>query len=229
MASKNSRKIYVDGGYYHVYNRGVEKRNIFTDEQDHKVFLGYIKEYLTPPPDPKSLKTKFTVQDQVFKGVPRQPKNYHKRVELVAFCLMPNHFHLLVKQQDSKSVQQFMHSLLLRYSMYFNKKHDRVGRLYQGRYKAVLVTEDKYLLHLSRYIHLNPLKYSNDLVSAFSSYSDYLGLTKTPWIKPNLILNLFNTTTIPEITKTTTYRNFVESYEKNGGEILGKLALDYNL
>lgn len=123
-------------------------------------------------------------------------------------------------------MESFMRSIATRYSSYFNKKYDRVGPLFQGRYKAVLVNNDRYLLHLSRYIHLNPSEYTNDLVKAYSSYADYLDLRRTSWIKPDIILKFFNEKTILEITKVNSYKSFVENYKKDSSEVLGKLTLE---
>ena len=226
MPGKNTIKQYVENGYYHVYNRGVEKRTIFEDEQDHKVFLKYLKEYLSAPPDTTTLRKPITVQGASFKGIPRQRKNYQKEIELIAYCLMPNHFHLLLKQNSKNSMEKFMRSLATRYSMYFNRKNDRVGKLFQGHYKASLILEDPYLLHLTRYIHLNPLDYTEDLGGAYSSYGDYLGLRNTIWIKPDIILSFFNQKTIPEIEKVNSYRDFVENHNKDSSSFLGNLTLE---
>jgi len=226
MPSRNIVKIYVSNGIYHVYNRGVEKRNIFEDKQDYGVILKYLKEYLSPPPKPEDLKTIFNLRGGTFKGIRRQPKNYNKQVELMAYCIMPNHFHLLIKQNTDRVMIDFLRSLLTRYSIYFNKKYDRVGKLFQGHYKAVLVTEDNYLLHLSRYIHLNPSEYTDNLEDAYSSYADYLGLRKTEWVKPDLILNFFNKEVAPEFKKLVSYKDFVENYSKDSAEILGRLTIE---
>lgn len=120
--------IFFDGGHYHVYSRGCEKRLIFLNQGDYKRFLARLKDY----------KDEFNVS-------------------ILCYCLMPNHYHLLIKQSDSGSVRKFVYKLNLAYAMYFNKKYDRVGPLFQGRFKAKLIDKDQYLLHLSRYIHLNPL------------------------------------------------------------------------
>src|SRR3972149_1117232 len=122
----------------------------------------------------------------------RKFKTFHKSLELLSYCLMPNHFHLLVKQVAKTSMESFIHSLLLRYSMYFNKKYDRVGPLFQGRFKGVLIDNDSYLLHLTRYIHLNPSEYVKDLSAAYSSYAEYLGLRNTLWVKTDFLFNFFN-------------------------------------
>lgn len=126
MPAKNSRKIPVEGGYYHIYNRGVAKQPIFLDEQDHQVFLRFLKEYLLPleHPDLQTLK----------KLTPRRiPINCFQEVELLAYCLMPNHFHLLLKNLTKRGIEKFIRAVSVNYSMYFNKKYERVGPLYQGK------------------------------------------------------------------------------------------------
>ena len=226
MPSKNSIKTYVSDSYYHIYNRGVEKRTIFEDEQDYKVFLKYLKQYLSPPPDPLKLKQEFTLQGASFKGIPRQVKNYHDDINLIAYCLMPNHFHLLIKQRPKNSIEGFMRSIATRYSMYFNKKYDRVGKLFQGHYKASLILEDAYLLHLTRYIHLNPSEITSNLKDAYSSYADYLELRNTSWVKPDIVLKFFNNQVLPEFKKVNSYKKFVEEYDKDSDVILGDLTLE---
>lgn len=226
MPRKNSLKVYVENGYYHIYNRGVEKRTIFQDEQDYKTFLVYLKYALSAPPKPEEYKKTFTLQGSPFKGVPRLPKNFQNKIQLLAFCLMPNHFHLLLKQTDKDSLKYFMLSLITRYSMYFNKKYNRVGSLFQGIYKAALVNNEEYLLHLSRYIHLNPSEYAKNISNTYSSYGDYLGLRHTPWLKPDLVLNQFNNRVGTDFKKVNNYKDFVEKCKQEDKLVLGNLALD---
>jgi REP-associated tyrosine transposase len=225
MPSKNSIKTYVEDGYYHVYNRGINKNKIFKDDQDYKVFLVNLKNYLTPLPPKDSLTKTFTFKKESFKGIPRQPKNYHQLISLVAFCLMPNHFHLLVKQKDSHDLSHFMRSIGTKYSMYFNKKYQRTGPLFQGRYKAVLIDKDEYLLHLSRYIHQNPKEITKDLSIWYSSYSTYLGKFKLDWVNTKPILEFFNTNPFPNQTFNS-YQNFVEDNQTDSESILGDLTLN---
>ena len=229
MASRNSRKPDVENSFYHVYNRGVEKRSIFEDHKDYKVFLKYTEEYLSPPPSTRSLKKDVTFKDTVFKGVARQPKNYHKDIELLAYCLMPNHFHFLLKQIKKGSMQEFLHSLSIRYSMYFNRRHKRVGPLFQGRYKAVLIDEDSQLLYLSKYVHVNPSGLTSDLTKALSSYPEYLKLRETKWLKTGFILKYFEAKTSPEFKKYNSYKKFVETYDENLNKKLDKLTLELPL
>lgn len=226
MPSKNSIKVYVKDGFYHVYNRGVEKRTIFEDDQDYKVFLKYLKEALSSPPDPKLLKIFVPLQGGSFKGIPRQPKNFQKEIKLLAFCLIPNHFHLLLQQAELGSMESFMRSVITRYSMYFNKRYKRVGKLFQGHYKACLVDNEKYLLHLSRYIHLNPLEDGSKLQDSYSSYKNYLGLTKTEWVKPKMILSFFDKADKTFFKRVNSYKDFVEKGKIDVESVLGKLTLE---
>jgi putative transposase len=224
MPAKNLVRIEGDFCHYHVYNRGVEKRIIFEDEQDYKVFLNYLKEYLNPPLDP----SKIILQGlslQNLQNVFHQPKNYFGKVKLLAYCLMPNHFHLFLYQKDRHNIERFMRSLVTRYSMYFNKKYKRVGSLFQGAYKSILIQDEQYFLHLSRYIHLNPLEYTKNLVLAYSSYAEYLGLRKTSWIHTEKILAFFGKAS-KDFIKTENYKDFVERYDKDSAVILENLTLE---
>ena len=223
MPSRNRIKIYVKDGYYHIYNRGVAKQTIYLDKQDYAVFLKFLQEAFDKP---QTKKVERYVQGRSFNVIERQVKNFQKEIFLLVYCLMPNHFHFLIKQNNKNSMESFMRSITTRYVSYFNKKYDRVGPLFQGRYKAILVTKDDYLLHLSRYIHLNPSEYTKDITKAFSSYGDYIGLGKTKWVRHDFILNFFNNPTVQEISKVNDYKSFVEKYKKDSRKILGDLTLE---
>jgi len=203
MPAKGAIKYYIENSIYHIYNRGVEKRKIFIDEQDHKVFLAYLKEYLSNP--------EAKLQGLTLQFHPR--KNYFEEIDLLAFCLMPNHVHLLIKQKDKNSIRQFTQSLFTRYSMYFNKKYKRFGPLFQGRYKATNVINKDYLLDVSRYIHKNPLKYTRNLIDCYSSYSTYLGLNNTIWINTKIILDYFNESSFIKFKNIKSYKEFVEKFK----------------
>jgi len=165
--------------YYHIYNCGVEKRIIFNDAQDYETFEGFLKDYLTPPADPESTKKVFTVHGRSFKGTPHQPKNYFGKIELIAYGLMPNHFHLLIHQKIHGSLEGFIRSLCTRYSMYFNKKHHRTGSLFEGPYKSVQIKDTSKFSPLISFIHHGP----ND----YSSYPEYSGKRKTSWVNTKSI------------------------------------------
>src|SRR5438128_456236 len=112
---------------YHIYNRGLEARVIFNDHEDYEVFVGYLKGYITPAADPSTIKTTFTVNGKSFKGTPHQPKNYYGKIEILAYSLFDNHFHIVLAQTIEGSLEGFVRSLTTRYSIYFNKKYKRTG------------------------------------------------------------------------------------------------------
>lgn len=230
MPAKNSIKIPIENGYYHIYNRGVNKEGIFENPQDYSVFLNYLKEALSPPSKPNELETfEININGCTFIKPKRQPKNFYGEIDLIAYALMPNHFHLLIKQNKKESMEAFVKSIFTRYSMYFNKTYDRIGPLFQGVYKAVLIENENYLLHLSRYIHLNPKENFADLTKAYSSYSDYIGTKKTLWLNPHLVLDFFNQPINPEFKKINNYKDFVEKYEqgdRNNENFLESLILE---
>lgn len=211
MPAKNSIKSYADNGYYHVYNRGVAKNEIFLQDQDYAVFLHYLKDYLSIP---KS----FSPEEIAMMQTPYLLKNYYQEIELMAFCLMPNHFHLLIQQKHPRSIEGFMRSLCIRYSQYFNKTHDRVGPLYQGVYKGKLIKNDEYLWFLSRYIHRNPIKILGGQqlqTYSYSSYPTYLGNSKITWLNTGNILS-----------QVKNYRNFVEDSAKNEPGLINDFILE---
>ncbi len=200
MPAKNSQKNYLENGYYHLYNRGVEKRTIFLDNQDYSVFLSYLKTYLLPKNE-KELENIILDPEStpIEKDKARKLlilNNFSEEITFLAYCLMPNHFHFFVKQKTPDSIDKFMNSLCTRYSMYFNKKYKRVGSLYQGVYKAVLISSESQFLHLSRYIHKQAISLQGETLHSFehqpSSYEDYVGLRKTEWINPEEILSYFS-------------------------------------
>jgi putative transposase len=210
MPAKHTIKIYAADSIYHIYNRGVEKRNIFIDSSDYQIFLHCLKEALLPESQLKRTLTTFTLKGLSFQGVMKPPKNFSNEVSLLAYCLMPNHFHLLIKQAKERSIDLFMRSISTRYAIYFNKKYKRVGHLFQGPYKASIILEEQYYLHISRYIHRNPLAYTKNLLDAYSSYADYLKKRETPWVKPEIILSSFGSSENQSIAA---YKNFVELEE----------------
>ena len=198
MPARNAIKQYIENGYYHIYNRGVEKRRIFLDEQDYNVFLKYLKEYLNPK-DEDSLRRQLThpmtctaEKDKILKLL--RLNNFHEEITMLAYCLMTNHFHFFVKQKNKKSIDSFMQSISTSYTLYFNRKYKRVGSLFQSVYKAILITNEQQFLHLSRYIHkqalasLAPEAEQNQPCS----FQEYIGNRHTEWIHPENILTYFS-------------------------------------
>lgn len=187
MSSRNREKIYCDDSYYHVYNRGVNKRKIFMDDEDYAVFLNLLKRYLDSVP--------------IYDNKGREYDWLHEKLELLCYCLMPNHFHLFIFQYDSMAMTRLMRGVATSYTIYFNKKYKRVGPLFQDRFKASMIQNDAYLEHVSRYIHLNPKEY---LAWEYSSLPYYLGKKQAGWLRPEKILEDFKS---PQ-----EYLDFVEDY-----------------
>lgn len=187
MPSRHVIRHFVEDGIYHVFNRGVEKRDIFLDEQDYQIFLYYLFVYVVP-------------FDQVLIQYPNLPirlhnKNLSSEIEVLAYCLMPNHFHLLLQQKSIDGVSKLLKQLTNAYTLYFNNKYQRVGGLVQGRFKAVQPETDEQLLHISRYIHLNPLvsELTEDLPSfKWSSYLDYIGKRNGKLCAKDTLLSFFS-------------------------------------
>ncbi|MBI2327514.1 transposase [Candidatus Curtissbacteria bacterium] len=221
MPSRNIVKTYVENGYYHIYNRGIEKREIFLDEQDCRVFLHYLKVYLSPIEELIE-QNNLGMRYQRFIAV-----NLSSELDLLAFTLMPNHIHLLVKQTTRQAIIKFMRRLSTAYVMYFNKKYARVGSLFQNAPKAILINKDEYLLHLSRYIHLNATK-SRSAINFYnySSYPYYLGNKNASWLKPKSILDYFKSAKRKSANDIFSYQSFVEDSRNASREILGELILE---
>ncbi len=176
MPSRNVVKHYDVDSVYHAYNRGVEKRTIFMDQGDYLYFEYLLERHLGPR--------------QMIDSAGRNIPNFSEEVELLAYCLMPNHFHLLLHQSEIDGVSRLMKSVSNAYTAYFNKKYDRVGSLFQGVFKAAHVTDDVYYQHVSRYIHLNAMDVGNAFTYPYSSLGDYLGQQRH-WVKPGRVLDLF--------------------------------------
>lgn len=160
-------RYFQKGGYYHVYNRGNRKQAIFIQEWDYVRFLKRVKQY----------KDKFGVS-------------------ILGYCLMPNHFHFLLRQNTDLAITTFMLRLSTSYAKYFNIKYEQVGSLFQDRFRAKLIETDEYLLQLSRYIHLNPkLLLPTPGVELknykWSSYPSYMKKVKNDWIDSDYILKYF--------------------------------------
>lgn len=216
MPAKNIIKEFAPDSYYHVYNRGVAKQPIFLDDQDYKTFLSYLKLYLTLP----------NLQGPTLKVPPsRILKNYFEKIKLLAYCLMLNHFHLFLFQKDMSGITNFMRSLITKYSIYFNKKYKRVGPVFQGNYKAVLVKTENQFIYLSKYIHRNPLSLPTRLDLEgykYSSYQNYLGKFTQVWVDKEEILSYFSKTK-----QSASYQEFVEEIDERDLFVIKKVMLDF--
>ena len=216
--------------YYHIYNRGTDKRTIFIEPHDYNRFIVLL--HLCNNKDPIDI-------DKLLRGGRTFPdlidlEIKERLVNIGAYCLMPNHFHILVKEINENSISIFMRKLSTAYSMYFNKKYKRSGALFETSFKAKHVNEDRYLKYLFAYINLNPIKLIDskwkengieDKVKAeqyllnyrYSSYLDFLNKKR----KENKILN--NETFSQYFQEPKQFVNFVNDwidyFETNPGEV----------
>ena len=142
------KQNFAPGEFYHLYNRGTEKRIIFKDKRDyaHFLFLMYICN---------------TTKSIELRNVGENFDRGETIVDIGVYCLMPNHFHFLVREKTENGISKYMLKLMTAYTMYFNKKHNRIGKLYEGTFKSIHSDKDTYLKYLYSYIHLNPAKIIN--------------------------------------------------------------------
>ena len=161
-------KHYIPNTYYHIYTQGNQKQKIFFDDSDYTRFVQKMGQYATQ-----------------YKAL------------VLAYCLMTNHFHLLVKQETKIPLSKFIQALLVSHVRYFQKKHALVGHLFQGRFRAKIIDTGDDLLNLSRYIHQNPLMAVNNFSDAYlnsyqwSSYQEYTGKRRS-FVDTSLILAHFS-------------------------------------
>lgn len=191
MPVKNVIKQYSADAYYHVYSRGVNKQPIFLDDQDFGYFIKLFKRYLSYSPEKRYRN-------------PDYP-HYAKGLDLLGYCIVRNHFHLLIYQHNNPgTIKEFMRSLMTSYSMYFNKRYKRRGPVFESRYKATIIDKESYLDHISRYIHLNPVNWEK---YDYSSILFYSGKKHAEWVKPQEILDMFG--------GFKDYEKFLHDYEAN--------------
>lgn len=174
MPSKNVTKQQLPQSSYHVYARGSNKQKLFLEAPDYTYFLSILARYLSKNPAISNT------------GVPYP--HYQGMVELQAYCLMTNHFHLMVYQHQLPYLEKFMRSLMTSYSRYFNLKYKRTGPVFESRYKAVLIDRDDYLQHITRYIHLNPRYWERYRYSSLRYYRDG---GEPSWLLPDKVLDNF--------------------------------------
>lgn len=201
----NRKDPLIPGEYYHIYNRGNRKQEVFGDRADYFYFLRKL----------------------------REQKQIHG-VTIAAYCLMPNHYHLLLKQEPSLTcehvklgggmnrISTMMQSIGTSIAKTFNKKYKTVGSLFQGTFQSKYISNDAYLIHLARYIHLNPV--ATGLVKRpedweYSSYLDIIGTRRGVLPDKNLILQYFNDN--PD-----SYCEFVEAYKSEDIAIIGDFLFD---
>lgn len=186
------RKVeFRAGRYYHLYNRGNNRQDIFLERENYLFFLRRMRKYFLTD-----------------------------AVKVIAYCLMPNHYHLLAYLMVD-DLSGIMQRFALSYTKAFNKRYNRAGSLFEGPFEAKLVETTEYLIHLSRYIHLNPV--AAGLVSKAedwesSSYREYIGLRNGTLPSPDVVLS--------HLAGRSDYQAFVEAYVESDVEVIRHLMLD---
>ncbi len=186
------KKPFAVGEYYHVFNRGTDKRTIFTDQNDINRFFQSMVEFNTVEPIGSIFENSF-VQKKPLKAkvAPSEPL-----VHFVAYCLNPNHYHFILQQASENGIPKFMQRLGTGYTNYFNELNDRTGALFQGTYKSIHIASDAYLLHVSAYVNLNDKVHqlgslTPKLVKSISSWEEYVGKDTAGICKKEAILDQF--------------------------------------
>lgn len=190
MPSRNTIRLDTEESYYHVYARGASKQPIFLEPKDYDYFLKLFARYLS----------EVVVTSKQGTDYP----NFNKSVQVLAYCLMSNHFHILVYQSEQGGLTALMRGIMTSYSRYFNLKYKRSGSLFENRYKASKIDNQSYLDHISRYIHLNPRYWKTYPYSSLVYYKK----EKPPvWLHPESILEMFS--------DTDSYLSFLADYEEH--------------
>ena len=194
MASYRST-VLANDQFYHIFNRGVEKRTIFEYKRDYERAINTIKFYRFKNLPLKFSKFLIKPKENKFELYKKIEKN-GELIEIIAYCLIPNHFHLLVKQLQENGISKTLSNFANSYAKYFNTRNNRNGPLFQGIFKAVRVESNEQLLHLSRYIHLNPIvsfvtKEENLEDYVWSSLKEYLNTPIKGFCKKDYILSQF--------------------------------------
>jgi REP element-mobilizing transposase RayT len=141
---------FLPGNYYHVYNRGASKADIFLNDRDYVYLLNQIKKLV---------------------------KEFE--ITIIAYCLMSNHYHFLLRQDGEKQISAFMQAVFFKYSLHFNARHHHSGTIFEGPFQAIPVDRNTYLLHLCRYIHRNPLEAAIVVKPEqwdYSNYAEFIGI-----------------------------------------------------
>ncbi len=195
----------VTGHLYHVFTKSIAGYRIFRSDKDYQRMTEMMKYYSYQHP-PMKFSTYRNLKSKNRAKLIGELEGRGRIVEILAYCIMPTHLHLVLVQLKDDGISLYMKNLLNSYTRYFNTQNDRKGPLWQGRFKSVLVETDEQLLHLTRYIHLNPT--SDNLVDRpedwqYSSYNEYLGSCDKGLCTFSPYLNITSET----------YREFVEGMQ----------------
>jgi putative transposase len=185
--------IFTEKEFYHIYNRGVDKRIIFSDQNDFGRFLQGMDMF-------NSIENTGSIYEKTYvsRFGRRASKNKETKalVNIIAYCLNPNHYHFILEQIEERGIEKFMHKLGTGYSKYFNTKYKRSGTLFEGKFKAIHIDSNEYLLHLSAYINLNDRAHGRKeprktKTRMLSSWEEYTNSSTQAFCKKEVILEQF--------------------------------------
>lgn len=188
--------VFANNEIYHVLNRGIERRPTFTSKREHEravLTLDFYRFQNSPLRLSKALLLKSEERERFFIELRKKGK---RLVDIIAYCFMPNHFHFLIKQKAEEGTSTFLSNFTNSYTRYFNTRRKRTGPLFEGTFKAVWIETDEQLIHVSRYIHLNPvasfvIKDTNLDVYPWSSWPEFLGTRKERLCSKEVVLDHF--------------------------------------
>lgn len=192
------RTLIVTGEIYHVFNRSIAHQQIFSNQRDFHRIIELIPFYSYHRPLLRFSHFIRLSQEQRVTFINTLKNNQKKQIQILAFCIMPNHLHFLIKEVENSGITTFMRNIQNSYAKYFNTKNKRTGALFQSMFKAVRIETDEQLLHVARYIHLNPVTsyiiHSVDNLENYpwSSYSDYIGKSKSDLVSTDQIMSFFS-------------------------------------
>lgn len=222
------REALVNNEYYHILNRGISEQNIFKYDHDYVRFSDCLKEFNTTEPT--------TIQLAKLRSrTPKLKQPPPKLVEILCYCLLPNHFHLVLKQLRENGITEFMRKIGSGYTNFFNLNYGRQGHLFQGKFKSVHIKSESQLLHISRYIHLNTLDLCDQNWREgkladwkkcqlflenypWSSYPFFIEKTKSDFCNPEIFKDIFKTSN--------EYTNFLEDWSKRNLFEIENLTLE---
>lgn len=186
----NRRKIeFVNGEYYHIFNRGTDKRPIFLELAELERFFQGMKEFNSIVPIGSIYENFFRKRKNQRLGNP--VSKLAKLVNFICYCLNPNHYHFILEQLVDRGIEKFMQRLGVGYTKYFNQKYQRTGVLFQGPFQVAPITSNEYLLHLSVYVNLNNKIHKLGNGVSKSSWEEYVGSGKDNFCKKDIILSQF--------------------------------------
>ena len=212
------------GEYYHIYNRGTDKRIIFVDLFDLLRFSQSMEEFNVVNPTGGIYNNRFKNREEL-------KSSASKLVDFVCYCLNPNHYHFILTPLVENGIEKFIHKLSTGFTKYFNEKYERTGVLFQGKYKAIHINSDEYLMYLSGYINLNnkihrlrsrasKSDFGGEKIFWKSSWDEYLGENKDNFCNKSIVLDRFEG-------KIEDYKEFAESVAE--GVIKGRIDENISL